>query len=317
MMKRFAVAALVAFAMISAKPAAAATILFDPDGGGASAAFGANVFDWLPGNSLIEEHVDALGNPTGTGTIYFQANLGTVVAQDPANTFTNGSKGPGSWFTAVAKFDVVITPTGPTSSINTIVPGSGLLKIYADNERGNDLSGLGFALDGGAVEVLSAVVAGGQGVFSFTGGNAGPLDQYTPSVGGAVPEAGGDNYPGVTTLAGQGSTVLGALVTSFDAAYFKDLVVGTAFVLTNSSQIDPYNQANPSAQFSSNTIQDGGKAGVSSVGPVNGLGLNIIAQADANSAFTEVPEPASLTLLGLGLAGAAARRRQKKAQQQA
>jgi len=317
MMKRFAIAALAVCALAWAKPSAATTLTFDPDGTGGASPFTASVFDWLPGNSMIVEHTNPDGSPTGLATIYFQANLGTITG---SKTFLNGSAGDGSWFTAVAKFDVAVVqvdPVGDPDNTKSFVLPGGSLRIYADNERGNNLTGLGFAADTDAVEVLYAVVGGGEGNLDFNAAAPTPLDGYTdPELDANVPEPGGQNYA-TLTKSGQGSTNLFAVVETVNTDYFKDLVIGTALVLTNSSQIDPFNQANPSGQFSTDTINDGGECGVPCVGPVNGLGNRIVAQSDANSSFATVPEPASMTLLGLGLAGMAARRRQKKAQQQA
>jgi len=318
MKKSIYVATALVLALTWARPAAADTILFDPNGAiGGDNSINAVTFDWAPGNSLIQEH---LGGPILTATLLYQANLATVqTTTSPAGDFLNCSLGALSCITALASFEVVLTPTGPNSSTYTVIPGSGQIKIYADNETGNNLTGLGFALDPGAIEILSATLTSGSGNNNFSDLTPVDMDQFLSALGA---EPAGNNYPGQFTYSGQGATDVQALVNTFNPNYFRNLVANSSIAMTNTSQIDPYNQANPSAFFSSNAIADGNVLGVGSVGPINGAGFNIMAQSDGNSSIRQpsvIPEPATLGLFGLGLAGTAvaARRRQRKAQRQA
>lgn len=298
MTKRVLLVISLALVMAWATPSAADTFTFDANGGGAGGGGTFAYFDWLPGNSLL---VETAGSPIAT--IYFQANLDAAVKLD--NTKYNNCDLAGGCITAVAAFQVLLTPITTTQTNFTVLPG-GVLKVYADTTQGDDLSGLGFAAGGSAVDILTATTLGGSGTFNFSSLTPVPLDQ-SPD---------GNNYPNTLTYTGQGSTDITALVTAVNSAYFTNLIAGASLSFTNTSQIDPYKQVNPSATFSSNAIADGDVCGVPCVGPINGAGDRIVAQSDANTSFTvnaPIPEPATLTLFGLGLAGtAAARRRQKK-----
>jgi hypothetical protein len=284
--------------------AQAGTVDFTFQGcGNASCAVQAATLDWAPGNVL------ALGGagggaplPIGTAvTDLYQANLAIVQDGNGAPIFTNVNFG--SFFSVVAGFGEVVNANSSGNqtqfSFNPADP-TNFFNVYVDGAAGNNLSGLGFA--GGTV-ALSGVIVGVESSVTATNFNpaGNPLDGF-----------GGNDYPGVTTIATNGSAKVTVRVTSVNTNYFPDLPVTTSIVfsLTNSSLITPFNQVNPSAQFSIDGIADGGTA--SNIGTANGItGPNFQFQADGNSSFL-IPEPGSLALIGASLLGLFGIRRRKE-----
>jgi len=309
-MKKFVLNAIVtaALALPALAFAEATPFTFDPTGtaGAGGDITGLGNLDQLPGNALSVGGV--LAQPGGQATVLYQANLGTANTVGGLPAFTNGTGG--NFFTFVAgfreTFTSITTGGGNTTATFSLAAGApNFFTMYRTSALGDNLTGLGFT---SGTAILSGVINSANFVSSFTQTGAAPtaFDQFNAN-----------NYPGVSSATGGGSSSFTATVTSFDPAYFPTFAGAGNVILSffNTSQVSPFFQTDPSARFSSNGVANGDV--VANRGAVNGVtGPDFQFQADANTSFqvSAIPEPETYALLlgGLGLLGFVARRRRQR-----
>jgi hypothetical protein len=300
--KKLIAAAVLGLGLTGAAQAGTVEFTFQPCGN-AGCAVTAAALDWQQGNVLALNGAGG-GAPLPIGTAVtdlYQANLGTVTNGNGDTVFTNG--GGGSFFSVVAGFGEVVNPLSAGNvtqfSFNPADP-TNFFNVYVDGASGNNLTGTGFA--GGTLALSGVIVGVNSSVTATNFDPTGvPLDGFLAN-----------DYPNITTITTNGSATVTVQVLVANPAYFPDLPAATTIVLalTNSSLITPFNQVNPSANFSSNGILDGDLA--HNIGTQNGInGDNFQFQADGNTAFL-VPEPGSLALIGASLLGLFGIRRRKE-----
>jgi hypothetical protein len=307
-----------------------AGLVLDLNGGLAGGVITADALDWAPtsflalgGNTAIA-NFDA-GNCAAGGCNFDVLTHARLTGYSP--TGGGGFQGlPGGVgeITMVARYTEQVTGTALGGAFASFAStGAGWLEFYwSAGVDSVDLTGSGFN-NGTLIGRLDGVTIGSVGTFLVTGGPVN-LDGT----------ANGNQYPGQQTVTGTGSQSnleAGLTGVDLDPTFFKTLLAGFEITYENISIGLPYLSADPSDCF--NDAPSGaavGTAGQAStcngthvnglysaqnagdpgylpvVGAVNGLGLgspDFVAQTDYNSAVQGVPEPGTLALAGLALAG--------------
>lgn len=256
---------------------AAEPFLFDPDGPGPDTPIVVQTFDWLPSSALAAGTLPLPASPAvKASTLLSHARLGSFINEGGSTILGTGlnSVYEITFVGAAGQFGTLANPITAVFSLDA-TGSTNYFEIYHDPLRNADeLSGTGFSngtlILAGTVSALSASFS----TFSIT---PVPLDQFVTN-----------NYPGVQTGEGVGGGQIAVDVVFADPAFFPDPDQQPKTLVFNTSQVLPYRQVDPSANFTS--APAGGAMVPAQVGAVNGSadfgGLDVIFQADANMSMT-------------------------------
>ncbi|CAH1084890.1 PEP-CTERM sorting domain-containing protein [Candidatus Nitrotoga sp. 1052] len=332
-MKRLILASAIAMSIGVTAANATSVVNIDPDGivvGDPSLAVGA--LGWGNGNAISVPRTNTLDD-----TFQTYAHVGLDAFIDPNGTPIGGlnlNNAGGYEWTMVTGFQEVVsshsgTIPNDTATFKVIPGGNNFFKIYYDVLRNADnLTGKGFnngtLILSGTVLPFDITTGYGASSFNTTGGCT--IDPIT----GAIVSCGKldsfltNNYPNIQSVSGNGSSQLQIDVGFAHPDFFK---AGLSLLSVNFDTFQnlPYSQQNPSSNFfdgtsyfcgagpitSGTAAQTAEQCAANTLGSINGInGENIAFQVRGTSSFN-VPEPASLALLGIGLSCLGFARRRK------
>lgn len=239
--------------------------------------------------------------------VYYQTNVSAI---NLAGGGTATGIGSTYHLTVVVKFSETKISGSPGSTVAQFGEGTGgdeYFEMWLTPAAGNNLAGTGFGADSGGILLLAgSSVTVDYGIFGVN--PVAGLQDFD--------QVGANDYAGIDSVVGTGSTTVSAEINYVNSAYFRGVNAGDVITLLNGDvqTTAPFGLIDPSQQFWDANLN----AYVNpNIGSTNGLsGPDFQFRTNGGIAFEVtntpvVPEPATAAMGLFGLAGLAmaARRR--------